>query len=64
MTHRIDIGGRQGRGDIESEPHHLDDGRDPDRPHWRTAAGLALLAWAVVIVSALAACQLAELIRH
>lgn len=52
------------RGDLESEPHHLDDGRDPNRPHWRTAVGLALLAWAVVIASALAACQLAELIRH
>ena len=64
MTRRIDIGGRQGRGDLESEPHHIDDGRDPNRPHWRTAAGLALLAWAVVWLLWLATCELIELIRH
>ena len=65
MTRRIDIGGDQGRHPEGIEVGRpVDDGRDPDCPHWSPAVGYAALAWAVVWLLWLATCELIELIRH
>ena len=61
MTHSIDIGGNQGRGDPNAG-HEVNDGRDADRPHW--APAIAVLAWALVWMAWVSGCELAELIKH
>jgi hypothetical protein len=66
MTHEIDIGGQQGRGN-PSVGHDLDDAGylvERERGHWRAAVFWGLVAWALVIVAAVSACELAELIQH
>jgi hypothetical protein len=61
MTHEIDIGGQQGRGN-PIVGH--DDGRDPDRPHWAPAFWYAVLSWALVWLAWVSVCELIDLIQN
>ena len=63
MTHRIDIGGNQGRGNPEAG-HEVNDSRDADWPHWAPAIWYAVLAWALVWLAWVSVCELVELIKH
>lgn len=52
MTHRIDIGGNQGRGNPPVRHSLDDDGYLIERKHWRAAVFWALLAWSLVGIAA------------